>query len=202
MTSEQQVEFEKAYIELLESMKAHPQYVEVQKRWAEHIEFLESLKAQRPAVPDVDLVAWVDRLTKKYPQVQSVHLCGSRARGLQSHGSDYDLCLCLEDGAYELIDGHVQQKNQIEQVISFDPEICFKGLDLFFLRPRSTLHRWMWGPGGPSLEEILEEQARLDAELGQEHCEWWEDCVRDGSPIGDFDRWWRDSEYAKELSKR
>jgi hypothetical protein len=143
-------------------------------------------------VPQVDVEDWARRLAAKWPQVESVWLCGSRAHGWHDPlFSDYDVIVCLRDDCYERSrpEGCVRDlfrpKDQIEQRIAFDPEFNFgEALDLFFLDPGGALSRWAWGPGDPP-EWVLREE------------EWLRQYLLAGDVIGDFDRLYRDLKNAK-----
>lgn len=93
---------------------------------------------------------WWRRLVGRWPQVSDVGLVGSQAFGGADPDSDWDVVVCLDGACYEKRPAkygngeHLEQVDGIEQRIAFDPDLRHEKIDVFFLRPDSTLTRWEW----------------------------------------------------------
>jgi predicted nucleotidyltransferase len=126
---------------------------------------------------EADFEAWLERLISRWPQVDSVHLTGSRSRGMDRPDSDWDIIVCLTAECYEEIGRNAnrfgewiyyQPLDKIEQQIAFDVELRHEAIDLFFMDPGGALRRWQW----LEVKELLdilpdEEQAVLEALIGE-----------------------------------
>lgn len=108
--------------------------------------------------------SWIECLIKKYPQVNSVKLFGSRATGEARPNSDWDVLLELHK---------INNFKQITKQISFDNDLCFKrfGADVWFLRPDGLVMKY----SQRGLEKFIESLSGF-----QHHY-----TVRDRNPMND-----------------
>jgi hypothetical protein len=87
-----------------------------------------------------DADEWVALATSTYPEIESVHLVGSRADPANARlESDWDVLVCLTAACY---DDCNEPLENVEKRITFDPKLYFEGLDLLFLRPGGRQTRW------------------------------------------------------------
>jgi hypothetical protein len=131
--------------------------------------------------PPGGIQAWAARVALLYPEICDITLVGSRAWGCNHPESDFDIVICLSSAAYN---EKGEEACRLEQWISFDPEVRFEGLDLFFLRPQGELTRWEWPPGDPPAW-VMESGER--------------DGLLSGDVLGDFSQFWRDAKHAVRL---
>jgi hypothetical protein len=94
--------------------------------------------------------------------------------------------LKLADSCYDIRDGCDYQKDQIEQVITFDPALKVEHLQVWFLRPRSEPGVWCWGPGDPPAW-VLDEPDEHDRA-----------CYLAGVTTGCLD-WYHEREHPEQL---
>lgn len=157
--------------------------------------------------------AWLDELVTLHPEITDVMLVGSRALGVNRPDSDFDVIICLRDACYELIekacvaiDGspstYTTARARDYGELRMALEISRPSLDIFFLWPDGTLHRYNY------LELIYEEllegkyQALMELvghELSDEEASQLAGPILDGELEGDFTRLYKELGHAKAL---
>ena len=99
----------------------------------------------KPVLTEAAFEAWLQTLVESWPQVETVALTGSRARGQAKPDSDWDVIVCLEASCYQThAESWPQQVDKVEQRIAFDPRLRQDAIDLFFMDPTGHLRRWEW----------------------------------------------------------
>jgi hypothetical protein len=93
--------------------------------------------------------------------------------------------VCLNPACYRL-DNEVgwQQKDGIEQRITFDPRFRFFGMEMWFLRPGADLGRWQIPYG-----EVPPKGWYTNLHDGKE-CDHAKFCLLNGIPLGAFSRFY------------
>lgn len=135
-----------------------------------------------------DFQDWLQETVRKWPEIESIHLTGSRAEGYHSEDSDYDLIICLPERYYKTEtteSGYEISNRKDDTELRIAQDRRRPALDIFFLRPDGVLIRHNYAD---SVYDGSGEQAQ--------------EAFMDGSLLGDFDRLYKSLKDAKELYTR
>jgi len=140
---------------------------------------------------DTELKEWAKCVGGKYPEVESIWLCGSRTVGVKGPDHDYDILVVPEGQVYRRV-----RWREFEQSVAFDEEAVFPGLEMYFYRIRGDsfigLGRWDFKPGESPPEDWFDSKWNG----------YFYSCFINGCPPGDFSRFLKELEYAKLLYER
>jgi predicted nucleotidyltransferase len=149
-----------------------------------------------------DFQKWLQETVRRWPEIESIYLTGSRARGYHREDSDYDLIICLAESYYETEtrDGYRISRRKDDTELRMIHDIVGPGLDIFFYRPDGHLRRHIYLDGVCDLEMYYENMEILADASGS--IKGAMDAGWDGFLMGDFDMLYKSLKYAKELYKR
>ena len=105
--------------------------------------------------------------------IEEILLTGSRAGNYARENSDWDVAVCLKNDDAEK-----------EKEISFHPMLRMEGIEIYFIRGDGRLKIWH------EIDDFIKSDEELD--------EFVKNCIENGSPIGDFNRFFKELKYNHE----
>lgn len=159
------------------------------------------MKVSEPMTEEAFQV-WLLDTVARYPEIDSIHLTGSRSEGSHKPDSDYDLVVCLSEALYDT-ETIVSQSGYRHKIArrKDDTELRIAlstrrpAIEIFFLRPDGLLARYM------EPEEYYKGQIPGDQMEGLlEICGTEEkvmEALMDGHLLGDYDRLYRSLKKAQ-----